>query len=297
MAKAVRDGALARPARSIRFVLGWECGGSAAYFSAYPQVRDRTLCGIVTDMVGTEAIDRAHLCVWHNPLSNLSFADALIAGIIRAHRRHTGEDYHWEEKPFSVGTDNMLGDPMWGMPTVAMITEPALSYHSSKDRPDRIDPAILHRNGVLAGAYLYTAAGLTAGELADWAAKARRYLPEVSDSLRREFLRFLGGTDAPEETPVQPFPSDEAAARVPLRMVLGCLTFAGREDLKDSVWQPAWNDRLNLPLFWADGRRSLWQIAVLSAVEAGENIESHWPFIKDYFSFLAEHGYITFLDL
>lgn len=286
MTRCIREGLLPKPLRTLRFVLGWECVGSTAWLLAHPEQRENVVCGLVADMVGTEEIDNTHMCLWHNPLSNYSFPDALISQLLGEHRAWLGEEYPAEEKPFSLGTDNVIGDPWWGIPTVAMITEPALSYHSSLDRPERIDPAILKRCAVLLGSYLWQAANLSGEELARLDVSARCSLLERG--VNPLVTEALAGTNPPicgEKSPI------------PTRIIPGCLNFAGRDDLAEAPWQPAWSDRLHLPLFWADGARSLEQIILLSSAEAGDDssqLEERRDWLTRYFQFLAEQGYLTY---
>ena len=67
-AKAVRDGILPRPERTIRFMMGDECWGSMGYLACHPE--NAHLCGIVGDMIGTETGDRAELALCYDPVSN-----------------------------------------------------------------------------------------------------------------------------------------------------------------------------------------------------------------------------------
>ena len=56
---------------------------------------------------------------------------------------------------------------------------------------------------------------------------------------------------------------------------------------------------MNIPVFWIDGKRNLWQIAYLSAVEKGKctdaEIKEELEMLTDYFECLAESGYIRWL--
>lgn len=279
---AIASGTLPRPQRTLRFVMGWECVGSTAWLLAHPDRRNNTFCGLVADMVGTESIDNTHMCLWHNPIANYGFTDTLISQLLTAHRAWIGENYPAEEKPFSIGTDNIIGDPYWGIPTVAMITEPALSYHSSMDTPQRIDPAILKRCAVLLGGYLWETANLSdtrQAELTQSALdrlRAQGHSPLVLDALQ--------GKNPP---------ACESSDLIPVRRTPGCLNFAGRDDLIHAPWQPSWNNRLHQPLFWADGKRTLEQITILSAAQAQEDLDERRIWINAYFRFLADNGYLS----
>ena len=242
---AIAGGIMPRPKLGLRFIMGPECTGSVAYFAAH---RERKSAGcLVLDMVGTEDIDNTKLSIWHNPLANMSFIDALIIAAIEEYAANYSA-FDWESRRFSIGTDNIIGDPCFETPTVAMIAEPALSYHSSLDTPDRIEPDVIKRNGIIAGACALTLA-----------------FDEKADG---------------------------RACRVYKRVPLGPLTFDNRPDLKEK-WNPAWNTRLNTPLFWMDGKRTLWEVAALAASELGvEDVRAYFLELCDYTDFLCENGFV-----
>lgn len=310
LTRLVAGGALPQPRRGIRFVMGYECVGSMGYLTAHPDRKH--LCGIVADMVGTEAVDRAHLGLWHDPISNWSFADIVLPAIVRDWQKTQGRAFFYEERPFSVGSDNIMADPAWGFPTMAMITEPAFSYHSSLDTPERIEPEVLRRNGVLLGAAALWLAAAGANEADGLALRLQKepeewleaYPEPLREFARRSALasleRFSGGWGIPEEASIPPMPEEARAmggARVPVREVPGCLTFAANPQLAGGRWKPAWNDALNCPLFWADGRRTLWEIAVLSAWEQKQirdgELWKQFVFLQEYFAFLQENSFLS----
>lgn len=303
LAEAIAEGRMPRPRRTIRFAMGHECGGSTGYLVSHPE---RKAClAVIADMVGTEAVDNARLSIWHNPLTGWSFMDSALIDLLNFCRDTYEPSFDWEERPFAVGTDNMLGDPCWSMPTIALITEPALSYHSSMDTPDRIEESVMARNAMVLGTFAMLCADLSAEDAAlkDLIRAHGKNLwdeTEEKRALRENALRRAeeefdclvsgGGQPAFRDPPV---PQHEEAARIPVRLVPGCLTFADRPSLKDCEWQPAWNTELNLPLFWADGKRSLWEIACLSGWEEGDSdIAARYRRLSKYFDVLAEHGYI-----
>lgn len=263
----IQSGELPRPKRGIRVAMGFECAGSMGYFASHPERIGRTRAGLVADMVGTQDADRTTLTVWHNPQANAGFMDRLILEQIQAIASIDAQPFPFREQRFTIGTDNILSDPCFCMPTVALIAEPALSYHSSMDAADRIEPEVLLRSAMLCAMYLYTAANL----------------PE----------------EAFRPDPVPEAPPLLEDTRVPVRRVLGCLTLEGGERVEGMTaqeraqWKPAWNTRLNTPLFWIDGVRTVAQIAALSARElAVKDPAGYAAEISAYFTFLARHGYL-----
>jgi len=311
---AVKRGILPKPKRTLNFIAGYECVGSVAWITA----KERSaVCGFVADMVGTDKIDNTRMSIWHTPMSNISFADAYINNIIEEYIKYKNINFEWESKKFSIGTDNILGDPYFNMPAPAMIAEPALSYHSSLDTPERIEKGVVFRNSVIIGAYLFGLAAADIKEAEQLWKMTLEYINEFKtdniffkhemlDTARKSMIKFC-----PEYTPDietsekvrlcnPPDYTGERAYFIPVRTTAGCLTFRARRELADAPYQPAWNDRLNLPLFWADGKRNLWEIAVLSAEEtqirefsgSAYDIESHWHWLSDYFIFLEDNGYL-----
>lgn len=339
--KAINEGKLPKPKRNIRFGMGFECGGSMGYCQTHPDKISRTIGGFVADMVGTEAIDRTELCYWHNPYANWSYLDTAILQINSEYMSYCGRKHPFTDKAFSIGTDNILSDPCFGMPSVAMITEPALSYHSSMDTIDRIDPSILKRNGIMIGTYMYYFAYAGAKEVqcmfAPIKADMQRKIDLLEDKNGLEAyligeafyraalsLKELVKDDEDVKVSIERTANDllklpkpeilskpcekimnEGGALIPKRLVMGCLNFEASPQLKDFdrielqelEWHPAWNSDLNIPLFWTDGKKNLWEISVLSAIELGkENIEGYFYNMIRYFKFLGEHSFIKWIN-
>jgi hypothetical protein len=318
----LRKGKIPAPRRTIRFVFGHECVGSMAYVSSHPERIGKTHFALVADMVGTEKIDKARLGLYHNPIASWSCLDALAPEIVNAYQRRRGTVFEWDEKVYGGG-DSHLADPCFKMSSVMYMAVPALSYHSSMDIPDRIEPDILMRNGILMGTLLLFCAGLGPGE-APWLRE--KILEDIKLRRQHEAGHRKGLWDIarsralaePEELPpvFRQLPegvSEAEAAIVPVRLVKGSLTFAAKPIFLDQPWPPAPEKPLNVPtfwggnvlgtaLFWADGKRNLWQIAVLSWLEgdSGSSPENsqvrgmaeHFHFLKRYFTFLSENGYM-----
>lgn len=319
MARCFRDaielGMLPRPRRSIRFAVGWECGGSMGYTAAHPD-RD-TLCAGVFDMVGTEEIDKTMLSLRYDPMANLSFGDPALDLSARLCQEYLGTEKTFDRYPFrrGLGTDNILGDPCFNSPSIALVAAPATSYHSSMDTPDRVQPEILKRNAMIMAAWLYGLAdadeatcALLKEELESQtkAALSTESEPRLRQQILEGHQRVLYsmnricpglGYEAPaEETPELPGYAREAGTRIPVRLVRGPLTLALHPAPADAPWHPGWNAQLNIPLFWADGKRNLWQITCQTAFELGTpsdgQLEAKYNELLAYFTFLEQQGYI-----
>lgn len=313
-AKAITDGTLPRPKRTIRFAMGYECGGSMGYMASHA---DRpVLCGMVTDMIGTEAGDNAVMSLCYDPLSNWSFADGALYALSHIVQEQRGKVIPYDHCRFSIGTDNIIADPLFFRPTVAMVACPALSYHSSFDTPDRIEPETLKRNALIAGTFVWgfaTVDDKTCAFLAD-AIRARtdamiaevphprhkRLLEESAALALHSLNRICENVTYPAaEFSAEPAPTyaKDAENKIPERIMAGALTFKGEYNGKS--FNAAWSGDMNIPVFWIDGKRNLWQIAYLSAVEKGkctdEDIKAELEMLTDYFACLAENGYIRWL--
>jgi len=326
--KLIQEGKLARPKHTIRLIMGYECVGSTGYLVNHEKEAERMLCGIVADMIGTEKIDNSTMTLRVDPLSNYTFLDGALKKVNEDYRRAYEPDYKWIVTKFQIASDNMIADPMWGIPTTGMISEPALSYHSSMDTPDRIEKPIMKRNGIILGA-LMMAIAQGGAEEGDWmlaganedidalvaeagVSEVYRYImgcarvnagklvAEVcGDKLSAAAKVAIDAAQYPAKPAILTKPEGvcaEAASLVPTRLVKGCLTFASAPELAGSKWSPAWNTELHFPLFWADGTRNLWEIAVLfsAEVEQEDKVAENFAWIHEFFTFLEQHKYITY---
>jgi len=314
--EAIARGLLPRPKRTIRFAMGGECTGSMGYMLAHPQ--RKMLCGGVVDMIGTESIDRTQLSLRYDPIANWSYADAALDLSVRLYGEYKNVKNDFKSMYFAdeLGTDNIIADPIFNTPSVALVASPALSYHSSFDTPERIQPEILKRNSLILGVYLYGLADADAEtcSMLERELKARLIRENASQLHPRKkrhneeaffrarySLRRIDGTLDYEKPVEEALPMPEYAAErgndVPERLVKGCLTLHGRPELKNPPYCVAWNGKMNVPLFWIDGKRSLWQIAVQTALElnlcSDEEIREKFEELVAYFDFLAEQRYLA----
>jgi len=222
---------------------------------------------------------------------------------------------------------------MFQMATPAMIMMPSVSYHTSIDGMDRIDPHVLRRNGIIAGTYLYFIAAAGGADILWLAGEVQKHASRVLKDKEKEskgtcfihrrafhqaFLSLKTLADAQddwvhqriEETaaaiaagpmPSEYLPADQClkagGERIPERQIMGCLTFSqlSKEALRQSKWRPAWNHKLNIPLFWCDGKRTLWEVSCLSALELGRvDAEVYFNETLEYFMFLEQQDIIKF---
>lgn len=314
LAAAVAEGTLPRPRRTVRFVMGDECWGSMGYLATHKTRKQ--LCGFVADMIGTETGDRATMSLCYDPAANWSFADGALYALAGIAGKYSGA-FASVDSGFAIGTDNIMADPCFSMPTVALVASPALSYHSSMDRMDRIEPATLSRNGLIMASYIYGIAGAgkeMCGELEtairqqleDRAKKAThprqlQQLMQMQERALQSLNRLVDGyytgstLHSQEEMPDY---AREDGHRIPERLVMGALTHRGEYNGKK--YNTAWNGNLTIPCCWVDGKRTLWQITWQAAVEKGnytdEALKEEFFMLRDYFTMLERDGYIRWTE-
>lgn len=303
-AQMIRNGEAKKPKRTIRLALGQECMGSNAYLFAHPE-RKGKMC-IVADMVGTEKVDNATFGVWHSPFSNWSFLDDLIEDTVKEAKK--SGDFPHRSRPYGIATDNMLGDPCFHMPTIALITEPAKSYHSSMDTPDRLEEGVMRRNAWillrmiqilsssedekdLESGHTYTKNmrenARTALEKAFWDQKIR--------CMQDEKNAFLKGEGHPGNACgfALPEPPEGVLPIAVTRLKGGCMTLDKVDPETGRVFETAWNTHLHRPLYWSDGKKTIWEIACLCAMEEGkDDYESAYEEISSLFRALSESGIV-----
>lgn len=186
----IDGGALPRPHRSLRLLLGFECCGFMGYVVSHGEVMGRTVAAINPDMVGedTELCGtsfRLHL----TPGAAPSCVDALACRLFEDLVAHKDPLFRWRKLPFTL-CDSFIADPSIGVPSLAIIGLPDRNYHTSMDTPDKVSPKTLDEIGLIIATYLYFLAD-AGPEAASWmaeeaAAQARRQIvDEAAGFIRR----------------------------------------------------------------------------------------------------------------
>jgi hypothetical protein len=190
------------------------------------------------------------------------------------------------------------------------------------DHPDRIEPEILQRNAVIMGAYLYGLADAdeetcrfleqeihaqiaerTAGQISErkkalWKEAGQRAvnsLGKIRQSLQ-DAVQQSEDACAEQETWTEPAPdyACEKGSLIPVRKVLGCMSSSLWPVRENTLWEQVGGVELNTLLFWADGKRSLWDIALHTAVEMNkctdEEIKEEFEMAAAFFGDMAKIG-------
>jgi len=188
----IDEGRLPRPKRTIRFLWAPEISGTISYVNAHPDEIARALCNINLDMVGIRLTKSlAFFCFMRTSYGNPHFINDVMENVYRyvgeATRNYvtnpTGEGMNrrivapsGSEEPmyYYVGTDfgasdhAVFNDWAVGVPGIVMNTWPDQWYHTSEDRPDKIDPTQMKRAAIITAASAYTIASAddrTAGHI------------------------------------------------------------------------------------------------------------------------------------
>jgi len=178
----IQDGRLPRPKRTIRFLWAPEFSGTAPYVKANKEQMRRALCNINLDMVGIQlAKSLAFFTVMRTTYGNPHYINDVMENTYRyvgetnrtyvtngmsgAFQRRIiapsgSEDpmYYYIGTHFGGSDHEVFNDWGVGVPGVVMNTWPDPWYHTSQDRPDKIDPTQLKRAVVIGAAAAYTIA-------------------------------------------------------------------------------------------------------------------------------------------
>jgi hypothetical protein len=321
----IRNGVLKPPARTIRVLFTMEIVGFLAYFTRVARSGRRYVAGVNPDMLGeNQKTCRSVLHVYQAPDSVASFADPLLLDFVR---RSADPSFKYEPKGFIVN-DNMVSDPTIGIPCPALIHLRDRFYHSNEDSVDKVSSRTLQIAGGAMTAYLYAAAALDsdlapevaelcvahaarrlhqAAEKGALTRRQRDYLVGVEQARLRSIERFSGADlgekrrkiralagrlkVSPEKREAIPARVVREARRlVPVRTAMGPLTFQHIDPAKRAGMKflPMWSQRLNLPLFWVDGKRTLLEIYEKSRCEFAVPLQMQD--LLEYFRLLHREG-------
>jgi aminopeptidase YwaD len=193
----IAAGKLAKPLRTLRFLLLPEMSGTYAFLSANESRIPQMVAGLNLDMVGQDQDQCGSSFLLESPPDALpSFALDLLAclreRLFTEGKTHTKVGgfplFRHAITPFSGGSDHYIfSDPSVGVPMPMIIQWPDKFYHTTADTLDKVDPAMLGKVCVLSAAYVYWLAG--AGEQ-----EARWLASEMSARFRQQVIKMVQGT-------------------------------------------------------------------------------------------------------
>ncbi|MBN1938584.1 MAG: M28 family peptidase [Candidatus Aminicenantes bacterium] len=180
--KLIDEGRIPPPKRTIRFLWAPEFSGTIPYVNANLEQMGRTLCNINLDMVGVQLTrSLAFFCFMRSSYGNPHYVNDVVENYFRyvgestrdyvtngmgggASRRIVAPTGSEEPLYYYVGTDFGASDHAvfndWGVgvPGLVLNTWPDQWYHTSGDRPEKIDPTQMKRAAIITAASAYTIA-------------------------------------------------------------------------------------------------------------------------------------------
>jgi len=179
----IKNGKLAQPVRTIRFLWVPEFSGTIPWVNLHLQKVKKALCNINLDMVGLNLrTNRSFFCLHRSGFSTAHYVNDVIEsyfryvgetnvesitdelgrrGFARRIVAPTGTDdpFYYRILSLHGSSDNaVFNDWSVNVPGVKLITWPDNYYHSSEDNPDKCDPTQLRRAVFIAAASAYTIA-------------------------------------------------------------------------------------------------------------------------------------------
>lgn len=304
LGELIKSGVLPKPKRSIRWLIVSECYGTVGFYTLRAELAKRGIVGLYLDTVGDKTRPDYPLVLSRTGAALPTFANALVKLVLDRLPADRKADYHWAYANEIPTADHMVSDPMIGIASPWMGRgHQFTAWHCSDDTAALIDPDTMYGSAFLAAVYAYFAAAAEDDDAAWLAEKmlplmeeelASRAKPEEADrhafwrwSLRRciESTAGLAGSDAAQRrigTIAQRFEApntwepkpvgmeDPATAKmVPVRNVWGTLTFESLPPESRTMGTPRWSEALTDAWFWADGTRTIEQIASIVSTELG----------------------------
>jgi hypothetical protein len=227
----IAEGRLPRPKRTIRFLWAPEFSGTIPYVKAEAARMARTLCDINLDMVGGDlARNLGFFTVMRTTYGNPHYVNDVVENYFRyvgeATRSYVtnGMDeemnrriaapsgseqpmYYYVGTHFGASDHEVFNDWAVGIPGVVLNTWPDKWYHTSGDRPDKLDPTQMKRAVIITAASAYTIAA------ADDALAARIAAEIVSNASARMGHQLARGLEEMARADAAAFPAVFKRAR------------------------------------------------------------------------------------
>ncbi len=151
------------------------------------------------------------------------------------------------------------------------------------DTPDRLEEKVMRRNAWI---MLEMIRKLSNGEDLPEDYKYTEFMKENAKTalektfweekisgMQAEKVAFLEGEDHPLNGCAfrLPEPPEGIENFTITRLMNGCMTVDKIDPVTGRVFETAWNTHLHRPLYWSDGRKTIWEIACLCTMEEGKD--------------------------
>ncbi len=304
LGQLIASGKLPAPRRSIRWFVTNECYGAVGLMTQRPEIARHGFIGLYLDTVGDAARPDYPFKLHRIGAATPSVANAVAGLVLQALPQDIADAYFWRYENELGLADHMITDPMVGIATPWLGRGQEFpAWHCSDDVPELLDETTMAASSIIGAAYAYFLA--SAGDVeAAWLAEAM--LPLLEEELQDRIEGDVPGSEvfwrwalkqhllkAAElaETEdgrrrataiAERWPADEfvpeglemddarAANLVPVRKTWGTLTFESLPAEQRTFGSPRWSERYNGAWYWADGKRTVAQIAELVQLELGD---------------------------
>ncbi|MBL8025800.1 MAG: M28 family peptidase [Fibrobacteres bacterium] len=325
----MRSGKIERPDRTIRVVFAFEIVGFMAYFEKVAGKKRKYIAGVNPDMVGEDQKKcRSTLHLYRTPLALATFADALLASFLK---QSAGKKINWLTKPYIVNDnvvcDSAIGIPCPALIHLRDLYYHSNEDDMNKVSTDTLHrigsamTAFLYASASLSRENAGEIVKLCVSEGIERITTAINSTDSVSPAkkdflIEREVARIcqieertglvfekeirtllsavnkLNATGKPEVA-MQPALAKKAAKIVPVRTVIGPMTLEHLPSAKRSKYriQPAWAGKWHLVLSWVDGKRNLYDIYRLAAMET---VNLKPEDFMEYFAMLKKEKLISY---
>ncbi len=170
--RLIQAGKLPRPRRTIRVLGMGECYGTMYYLQQHQDRMKKTIAAMCIDSpAGLQNLAGTEYTWIVNPHSAKSYVDAFALRLAEEYYPLVNRPWNWIEHRSS--TDNYLGDPSIGIPTVMTRGGYGVgAHHNSHDTPATLDPKSMRDMMVMNAAYTYF--------LASAGPQEKRWMAEVA---------------------------------------------------------------------------------------------------------------------
>lgn len=326
----IRKGAIERPKRTIRLLSGFECY-SFFHYLEHERRYQPPLAGICVDTVGARPDICDGRLSWRATVpSSAGFVDRVGSSIIRATLRQTKPGYRLAEGSFISTSDTLIGDPRYGFPCPWINThlrrgdKAWKAYHSSADTTDVLSVKGLTACSAAVTGYLTYLADAGTQDLLEMASIETGHviaaLSRTRSIDRADYIRQQHATSM-SQLKRWLWEGDRGAALKQLDAESKIVETSGTRGRPKSArsrdarvvprrTRPLAPTPENTPvpiknqmasarlsqwsLFWADGRRSLGEIARLLSVETGTEVSVER--VSRYFNAHSDLGYVDLVQ-